>query len=100
MTDAELLTKIKSALGITGDFQDDTLQVYIDDVKGVMQGAGVPADVVNSNAAVGCIARGVADLWNYGSGNAKLSDYFRLRMLQLRIDTISDDEGGDGENGD
>lgn len=33
MTDAEILTQVKSALGITGDFQEDTLQVYIANVK-------------------------------------------------------------------
>lgn len=92
----DLLTQIKSALGITGNFQDNTLMVYINEVKGVMQSAGVPEDVIESDVAVGCIARGVADLWNYGSGNAKLSDYFRLRMLQLRIQT-SDDESGDDD---
>lgn len=92
----DLLTQIKSALGITGNFQDNTLMVYIKEVKGVMQSAGVPEDVIESDVAVGCIARGVADLWNYGSGNAKLSEYFRLRMLQLRIQT-SDDESGDDD---
>lgn len=91
----DLLTQIKSALGITGTYQDATLTVYINDVKGVLAKAGVPADVIESDAAVGCIARGVADLWNYGAGNAKLSDYFRLRMLQLRIDTSTDESGDD-----
>jgi hypothetical protein len=62
MTDNELLTKVKAALGITGDFQDETLQVYIADVKAFMLGAGVPLDVVQSPASVGCISRGVADL--------------------------------------
>ena len=45
MTDAELLTKVKAALGITGDFQNETLQVYINDVRGFMSDAGVSADV-------------------------------------------------------
>lgn len=84
MTDAELLIKIKNGLGITGDFQDDTLTVYLDEVKAFMQSAGVPDEVLESEASVGCIMRGVADLWNYGSGNAKLSDYFKMRLIQLK----------------
>lgn len=85
MTDAEILAKIKTGLGITTDFQDDLLQIYIDDVKAFMQDAGVPANVVTSAAAVGCILRGVADLWNYSSGGAKLSEYFKQRVTQLAI---------------
>ena len=85
MTNAELLTKIKSGLGITGTYQDDTLQVYIDEVKSFMEGAGVNQSVIESEVAVGCIIRGVTDMWNYGSGSANLSPYFVQRMIQLSI---------------
>lgn len=85
MTNAELLTKIKSGLGITGTYQDDTLQLYIDEVKSFMESAGVNKSVIESEAAVGCIIRGVADLWNYGSGSANLSPYFVQRLIQLSI---------------
>lgn len=85
MTNAELLTKLKSGLGITGTYQDDTLQVYIDEVKSFMASAGVKQSVIESEAAVGCIIRGVADLWNYGSGSANLSPYFVQRLIQLSI---------------
>ena len=85
MTNAELLTKIKSGLGITGTYQDDTLQVYIDEVKSFMESAGVNKSVIESDAAVGCIIRGVADLWNYGSGSANLSPYFVQRLIQLSM---------------
>lgn len=83
MTEAELLQKIKSGLGITTDFQNDTLKIYIDDVKAFMKSAGVNESVIASDASVGCILRGVADLWNYGSGNATFSDYFKMRVIQL-----------------
>lgn len=85
MTNAELLTKLKSGLGITGTYQDDTLQVYIDEVKSFMESAGVNQSVIESEAAVGCIIRGVADLWNYGSGSANLSQYFVQRLIQLSM---------------
>lgn len=83
MTEAELLNSIKSGLGITTDFQDATLKIYIDEVKAFMRSAGVVESVIASDASVGCILRGVADLWNYGSGNATLSEYFRMRVIQL-----------------
>lgn len=83
ITAEELLTKIKAGLGISGDYQDETLTVYIDEVKGFMVSAGVPEEIVNSSEAVGVIMRGVADLWNYGSGSVKLSEYFIQRMIQL-----------------
>lgn len=83
MTEQELLKKIKSGLGITGDYQDEALQFYIDEVKGFMRSTGVSEEVLNGSQAVGCIMRGVADLWNYGSGSVKLSEYFIQRVLQL-----------------
>ena len=83
MENAELLLKIKSGLGITGTYQDDTIQVYIDEVKEFMRDAGVKKEVVDDTASVGCIMRGVADLWNYSSGGVKFSDYFKKRVIQL-----------------
>lgn len=94
MTDAERLIKIKNGLGITGEFQDDTLNVYLGEVKAFMQSAGVSQKVIESEASVGCIMRGVADLWNYGAGNATFSEYFRMRLIQLKKETV-DEEGDD-----
>lgn len=74
-----MLEQVKTALGITGTYQDDTLQVYIDEVLAFLKSAGVPESKVTS----GVVARGVSDLWNYGDGNGKLSDYFRMRAAQL-----------------
>lgn len=95
MTDAELLAKIKQGLGIMGNFHDATLQIYIDDVKAFMASAGVDQDVIESAASVGCIMRGVADLWNYGSGSAKLSEYFKQRLIQLKKVEITPPNEGD-----
>ena len=83
MSNAELLTAIKNGMGIGTDYQDSTIQIYIDDVKFFMSDAGVDESVVNDVAAVGCILRGVIDLWNYGSGNGQFSDYFKQRVTQL-----------------
>ena len=84
---ADTLSKVKSALGITGNYQDETLQVYIDEVKAYMVSAGVRKEVVNAGVSAGVIARGVTDLWNYNGGAGKLSDYFYQRVSQLAYTT-------------
>lgn len=79
MTDAEMLTKVKKALGITGNYQDDTITEYISEVITFLTDAGVSAGNITS----GIVARGVSDLWNYGAGEGKLSEYFMQRATQL-----------------
>lgn len=80
---ADTLSKVKSALGITGTYQDETLTVYIEEIKDYMLDAGVSEAVINSDVSAGVISRGVTDLWNYGSSGGKLSDYFYQRVGQL-----------------
>lgn len=75
------LEEVKNALGITGEYQDNTIQVYFEEVVGFLRDAGV----AESNISGGLVARGVADLWNYGSGNGKLSEYFYHRATQLSL---------------
>ena len=95
MTGTELLTKIKCGLGINTGYQDDTLQVYIDDVKAFMKSAGVKQSVIDSSVSVGCILRGVADLWNYGSGSVGFSEYFKETVIQLSQMNESDLDSDD-----
>ena len=79
MNDAEMLTKVKYSLGIEGDYQDNTLSEYIEEVIDFLTEAGV----AGSNIKAGLVARGVSDLWNYGAGGGKLSEYFLQRATQL-----------------
>lgn len=79
MTDAEMLTGVKQALGIVGDYQDNTISQYITEVRDFLVSAGV----AKSKQTVGVVARGVSDLWNYGAGEGKLSEYFMQRATQL-----------------
>lgn len=81
MTDAAILNGVKSALGVTGNFMDTTISLYIDEVTDYMANAGVNAALIT--ASVGVIARGVNDLWNNNAGNGKLSPYFYDRVSQL-----------------
>lgn len=83
MADFSVLAAVKNALGITGDYQDATIKIYMDDVMAYMESAGVPTAVINSSKSVGVIARGVTDLWNYNGGAGKLSEYFYQRVGQL-----------------
>ena len=75
------LEDIKNALGVTGTYQDATLQIYVNEVIAFLNDAGV----ASANITSGIVARGVADLWNYGAGEGKLSDYFRMRAIQLAL---------------
>ena len=81
MADAAILAGVKAALGVTSDFMDTTISIYIDEVTDYMSGAGVPDSVIA--ASVGVIARGVNDLWTASSGDAKYSPYFYDRVSQL-----------------
>ena len=81
---ADLLLKVKTALGVTGTALDSQLELYIDEVKQYLLSAGVIPSVVESDKSVGVIIRGVADLWNCGSGETRLSGYFYQRAEQLR----------------
>lgn len=83
LTNEQLLGEVKKGLGITGDYQNDTLTIHINEVKAYLLGAGVSQNVVESSSSVGVITRGVSDLWNYGSGNTELSSYFMQRAIQL-----------------
>ena len=79
MNNEEILRDVKYSLGIVGDYQDNTINQYISEVVDYIKDAGVS----ENNIKAGLIARGVSDLWNYGTGEGKLSDYFLNRVTQL-----------------
>lgn len=92
LTDDQALERVKKAIGITGQYHDDALEIYINEVKDILLSAGVRAAVVNSDKAVGAISRGVSDLWNYGAGGGVLSPAFFQRVIQLAYKPLSDEE--------
>ena len=73
------LSDVKKALGITGTYQDNTLTAWINETVAFLQDAGVAENIITA----GIVARGVADLWNYGAGDGKFSTYFLQRAAQL-----------------
>lgn len=80
-----MLEGVKEALGITGNYQDKTIQRYIDEVIQFLVDGGVSKKIQTDSNAVGIVARGVADLWNYGSGSTGFSPYFLQRATQLSL---------------
>lgn len=86
MAEFDILAAVKTGLGLAGnDNFDATLNIYITDTKNYLKMAGVKESVINSESSAGVITRGVADLWNYGSGGTALSPYFKERAAQLAL---------------
>ena len=79
MNSQTILSDVKKSLGIEGNYQDGTVNEYIVEVVDFLIEAGVKSN----NITPGIVARGVADLWSYGAGDGKLSEYFKQRATQL-----------------
>lgn len=75
----DVLTFTKICLGVTGNYHDERLKAYIEDIKGYLNHAGVEKNILESEAAASVIARGVSDLWD----SSALSAYFMQRATQL-----------------
>lgn len=82
----DLLKEIKDRLSITDDFHNDLLSGFATDTKDYLRSAGVKDAVIESEKSIGVIARGVADLWNFGSGDGKFSEVFYQRAIQLTFE--------------
>ncbi len=98
MPEFNALETVKIMLGITGDYQNATVQAYIDEVKQYLLDGGARQGVVDAQTSIGLIARGVADLWNYGAGDGKLSPYFKERAIQLALKKKDEGSGGQDED--
>ena len=87
LTEAERLAKVKYALygDATQSYNDEQLKLYIEEVLDEMIHAGVKENVAKSAAAVGCIACGINDIWNFSSGTVKHSEYYDRRLVQLTL---------------
>lgn len=79
----ELFARTRRAMGIMTTYQDEQLKPYFDDVIQFLKNGGADEKVIFQDTSVGVIARGICDLWNYGSGGTELSPYFIKRAIQL-----------------
>lgn len=84
MTDTELLEKVKSGLGLTGEYTDQTISIKMLAVKQYILNAGVAVEQVETDLGVACLTVGVNDLWNLANGEVKFSPAFDILMVQLR----------------
>ena len=78
----DILQEVKNRLVVSGNFHDNMFLGLIEDVKFFMLDSGVKNSVVESEKAVGCIAKGVSDLWLDG----KFSETFKQRLVQLTFE--------------
>ena len=92
MSDAERLKLIKTAMGISGTYQDELLGVYIADAKNTLIGAGVSQEIAESQEAIGAIVRYVIDAWNYDAGAARMSPLFIAQVVRLRTKGVTQHE--------
>lgn len=84
LTHAERLNLVKTALGFGGNnFNDEILEIYIEDAMYFLVDAGVSEEVAESRAAIGAIVAYVNDNYNYSSGEVKHSEAFIKRVIQL-----------------
>lgn len=81
-----VLEKVKSIIGVTGSYMDDTVQGYIDEVKQYLLDGGAQQNVVDAPTSIGTIARGVSDLLY----DKALSNHFKERAVQLALKRIDD----------
>lgn len=93
LTEDQITDKVIKAMSLTS-FHKDVIQPFVDEVKFYLKSAGINDAVILSTASVGVFIRGVSDLWNYGSGGASLSPYFKERVIQLSTTTIEVVEEG------
>ena len=75
-----MLDQVKKLLGITGKFQDETIQGWIDEIKQLMIDGGIPSSIVDDVKSAGVIARGIDDVYFQ---KTHLSNYFWQRATQL-----------------
>lgn len=91
MEETKLLEAVKNGAGKLSEYHDDVIKVWIREVKEFLLSAGIPKSVLESEKSAGIITRGVLDLWNYGAGDGKLSDYFLQRAIQLQSEEENKD---------
>ena len=81
MTDAELLVKVKSGLGLSGEYTDGSISIKMLAVKQYMLNGGITQEQIETDLGIATLTVGVSDLWNTTSGEVKFSEAFTLYLL-------------------
>lgn len=87
MTDEQLIIECKNGLNIPVESTefDPILKQKLLAVKGFMIGAGVSAENMTNDLAVGVIVMGVSDLWELKAGEVKFSPLLYTLVNQLAV---------------
>ena len=86
MTDAEILTKVKTCLGMTTDDEDVNAQLSLKIKAVTLYLIDGGADITNVNITdkdIACVAMGVNDLLNNNSGTTSFSPAFDIIAKQI-----------------
>ena len=81
----DLYIKTREAMGIHVDYQDDQLKPRFLTVFQYLKNAGISEAKLLSEDAVGLLATGVSDLWNYGAGGTTFSPFFYDAAENLKL---------------
>ena len=90
MTQEELLDKVMVGLDKIPPHLRDTIRIHMDDILLDMIDSGVPTTLIDlekdfiDRKCLGAVVRGVADVWNHGNSDTKVSEYYRQRVDKLR----------------
>ena len=83
MTDNEILTAVKAAIGISGSALDSRLLLNVKAVKNLMSNYGIDTEELESDLGIQAIALGVQDVMNGTPGEVKLSEATKIFTGQL-----------------
>ena len=83
--------EVLKAAGFT-EYHADIIRPYYNDGLEYIKDAGVPAEVAESEKAVGCLARYVLDTYNLNGNAVTLSPFFFQRLKQLQIREVTGDK--------
>jgi hypothetical protein len=90
MTDAELLSKVKSGMLVQGSHLDVAISQRLLAVKQYVGNAGVTTEQIESDLGVAVLTLGVTDLMTLSGGEVKFSDAFDIIMTQLKAVSMPD----------
>lgn len=82
MDTQELLIKVKQGMLMSGNYNDDSLMIFINEAIEHMRDAGIKDEFIKSEKSIGLITLITSDL--YGT-DKKLSDYTKSRIIQARM---------------
>ena len=92
MDDTTLVNELKKRLSITDNYHDEMLLTFANDTKDYLKAGGVSSELLESDKALGILARGVIDLWNNTPSGGSFSPVFLQRAVQMIAESEAEEE--------